>query len=160
MAGGPTIDSLPRLIIVCGLPGAGKTTHSKRLAAELGAIRFCPDEWMTALGIDFYDSVARERIESLQWQVAQAVLRAGGVAIIEWGTWSREERDRLRNGARALGVAVELHVLDEPIDVLWERLDKRGAEFPGIELDDLRRWSDAVQRPTPDEKALFDDPAG
>ncbi|MEK7765765.1 MAG: AAA family ATPase, partial [bacterium] len=45
----------PRLIIVCGLPGSGKTTLAKRLEGQLGAIRFAPDEWMEALSIDLYD---------------------------------------------------------------------------------------------------------
>ena len=55
-----------RLIIVCGLPGAGKTTHAKALASGLGAVRFSPDEWMDALAIDLYDEERRARIEALQ----------------------------------------------------------------------------------------------
>lgn len=59
----------PRLIIVCGLPGAGKTTHAKRLVTELGGIRFSPDDWMNALGINIYDEAARACIEALQWEL-------------------------------------------------------------------------------------------
>jgi uridine kinase len=32
------------LIIVCGLPGSGKTTHARRLEQELCAVRFYPDD--------------------------------------------------------------------------------------------------------------------
>jgi len=59
-----------RLIIVCGLPGSGKTTFAKTLESKLYAIRFCPDEWMEALGIDIYDEQRRAKIEALQWQIA------------------------------------------------------------------------------------------
>ncbi|MEM6338151.1 MAG: AAA family ATPase [Bacteroidota bacterium] len=45
----------PTLVIICGLPGAGKTTHARRLERELDAVRFGPDEWMEALGMDLYD---------------------------------------------------------------------------------------------------------
>jgi predicted kinase len=38
-----------RLIIVCGLPGSGKTTFAKALEIRHSAIRFSPDEWMNAL---------------------------------------------------------------------------------------------------------------
>ena len=44
----------------------------------------------------------RARVESLQWSLAQDLLRAGATVIIEWGTWAREERDVLRRaGSRA-----------------------------------------------------------
>ena len=56
----------PKVIIVCGLPGAGKTTHAKVLEKELGAIRFCPDEWMEMLSLDLYDEERRTKIEALQ----------------------------------------------------------------------------------------------
>jgi len=93
----------PRLIIVCGLPGAGKTTHAKLLESRFGAIRFSPDEWMDALSLDLYDEDRRGKIEALQWKLGQELLTHGLVVIIEWGTWARSERDTLRLGARAAG---------------------------------------------------------
>jgi hypothetical protein len=67
-----------KLIIVCGLPGAGKTTHAKRLEETLGAVRFCPDEWMAALALDLYDEARRAKIESLQWKLSRDLLVRGG----------------------------------------------------------------------------------
>ena len=93
----------PRLIIICGLPGSGKTTLAKVLEDKLRAVRFAPDEWMTALSLDLYDEERRGRIEELQWKFAQQLLTLGLIVVIEWGTWGRSERDRLREVARALG---------------------------------------------------------
>jgi predicted kinase len=147
------------LIIVCGLPGAGKTTRAKLLEQRLGAVRFSPDEWMEALGLDLYDEDRRERIEALQWKLAQKILRLGLIAIIEWGTWGRSERDSLRLAARALGAAVELHYLSAPPETLFERIRRRGMESPPVEREAVSRWFELFEEPTPEEQALFDEPA-
>jgi len=149
----------PRLIIVCGLPGSGKTTLAKQLEERLAATRFCPDEWMEALAIDLYDEGMRGRIEALQWRLAQTLLTQGRAAIIEWGTWGRSERDTLRLGARALGAAVELRYLAAAEDVLFERIQRRGMEQPPITREMVSGWFRTFQAPTPGELALFDPPA-
>lgn len=38
---------MAKLILMCGLPGAGKTTLAKRIEIEEDALRLTPDEWMT-----------------------------------------------------------------------------------------------------------------
>jgi predicted kinase/GNAT superfamily N-acetyltransferase len=145
-----------RLILVCGLPGSGKTTHATRLEGELQAHRLCPDDWMAARGIDVYDAAARARIEALQWKLAQRMLALGRTVIIEWGTWGRLERDKLREGARGLGAEVELHYLAAPVEVLFERVQRRGMEDPPITRADLEKWIASFQEPTAEEAALFD----
>ena len=154
----PGTSAGPRLIIVCGLPGAGKTTVAKAFESRLHAIRFSPDEWMDALSLDILDEDRRAKIEALQWKFSQELLEHGLTAIIEWGTWGRSERDTLRLGARALGAAVELHYLSAPEDVLFARIQERGLERPPIERNALSRWFKMFQAPTPEEIALFDEP--
>ena len=150
--------SRPRLIIVCGLPGSGKTTHATALADQHSAVRMSPDDWMDSAGINLWDAEARASIERLQWELTQELLRQGHTVIIEWGTWGRSERDTLREGARALGAAVELHYLDVPLDVLWERIHTRALESPPMTRPQLETSAQAIDVPTEDELALFDPP--
>lgn len=148
--------SRAKLIIVCGLPGSGKTTLAKQLEQDLDAVRLCPDEWMDTLSIDLYDEDRRSKIEALQWKLCQRLFRYEATAIIEWGTWGRAERDSLRLGAKALGAEVELYYLSAPVDVLFERVQRRRMESPPLTRDALVKWSNVFQEPTLEEMALFD----
>ena len=113
---------------------------------------------MEALSLNLWEEKHRSKIETLQWRLAQELLALGLIVIIEWGTWGRTERDTLRLGARALGAAVELHHVSAPAEVLFERIQRRGREKPPIKRDELSRWLEVFQIPTPEEMTLFDEP--
>lgn len=148
----------PRLIVVCGLPGSGKTTVAKALETRLRAVRLSADEWLDALSIDLYDEEKRAQVEALQWTFGQELLERGLIVIIEWGSWTRAERDALRVKARSLRAAVELHYLAAPADDLFARIQSRSREKPPIERDDISRWLELFEEPTPEEMVLFDEP--
>jgi predicted kinase len=147
-----------RLFVLCGLPGSGKTTLAKQLEADHRAIRFCPDDWLTALGLDVWDQALRFRLEAVHWELAQQLLARGVNVVIEFGSWARSERDELREGARRLGAAVELIYLDVPLDELVRRVEARAWEHPPITRAHLEEWAQVIEVPTPEEFALFDPP--
>ena len=157
-------ENRPRLILICGLPGAGKTTLAQRLARELPAVRFCPDEWLASLSLDLFDEALRERLEGQLWRLTQDLLRLGQSVILEYGFWRRAERDEKRLSARALGAAVELRALDVPLDELWRRLERRNAEggwaTAPIKRAELEDWATRFQAPDAAELALYDAPTG
>jgi predicted kinase len=149
-----------RLILICGLPGSGKTTLAKQLVQEVRAVRLSPDEWKHALDIDYYDEDARVRLEARLWLLAQELLTLGQSVIMENGFWTRKERDHLRLAGRTLGVNVELHYLATPVEELWRRLERRNKEVsPGsvpINRSDLEKWTAQFEPPDAVELALFD----
>ena len=145
-----------KLILVCGLPGTGKTTRARQLEAELGAIRLSADDWMEALSINLHEEEIRGRIEALQWKLGKQLLAAGLTVIIEWGTWGRAERDQLRAEARYIGASVDLHYLSAPVETVFERIQRRGREDPPIERSAIVRWFEMFEPPTAEEMALFD----
>jgi predicted kinase len=149
-----------RLILVCGLPGSGKTTLAKQLATAVRAVRLSPDEWKHSLGMDYYDEEGRVRLEHRLWWLGQELLTLGQSVIMENGFWAREEREELRLAGRTLGATVELHYLEAPVEELWRRLELRNdAAEPGtvpIRRYDLEKWAGQFEAPDAAELALFD----
>jgi predicted kinase len=147
------------LFIVCGLPGAGKTTLAKQIEASLSAVRMSADDWMTALSINLHAEEQRAKIEALQWELARRLLSLGQNVVIEWGAWARSERDTFRAEARALGARVELYFLSAPLEELFARIQQRNMEDPPIEWKEVQKWADIFEAPAPAERALFDTPS-
>jgi predicted kinase len=154
----------PTLHLTCGLPGSGKTTLARHIAVERDALRFTKDELVLALGGDLYDDDLRDRVEAMLIELAFELLAAGRSCILDFGLWSREERDALRLRARAQGVRVELHVLDVEPEELLRRIDQRYADEPHttaeISADQLAAWASSFETPDEEERRLFDSAPG
>jgi predicted kinase len=157
-----TTEGKVRLILTCGLPGAGKTTLARQLAADRSAVCLTKDEWLTALGSSPWDTPTREKVEDELWRLAQEILRLGLSVVLDFGLWTRIERDEMRSVARDLGVGVELHYLEVPTDELWRRIQARNSQPPWdsypIRRADLDGWLRLFQAPDDAELALFDSP--
>jgi predicted kinase len=136
--------SSTRLVLICGLPASGKTTLARELARRIPAIRLNKDHWTTQLGHDVWDDEFQARLEAQLWALTQGLLAQGQSVILDWGHWARVERDEKRLGARALGVGVELHHLDAPLEELIARVERRNALRSQSWTRALASWSAAV----------------
>ncbi|WP_134104323.1 AAA family ATPase [Kribbella pratensis] len=149
------------MVLIVGLPGAGKTSWARRLEEERKAIRLTPDEWMDAL-FDASEVDGRRWVLESQmlWGVAARALELGVDVILDYGCWSEEERDLFRTRAQQLGASAEIVVLDLPLDVLWERLRQRNENLPGatfrVSRKELEEWSATFEVPTADEVERWD----
>ena len=156
------MPAAPRLILTCGLPGAGKTTRAKQLATSRPAVRFTKDEWLWALGTTPWDRPMNIKVEEHLWRLAQETLPTGLSVVIDFGLWARSERDEMRSVARDLGVGVELHYLDAPMEDLWMRVALRNTRPPWdsapITREHMAEFEAFFEPPDEAELSLFDEP--
>lgn len=155
------VGYLATLHLMVGLPCSGKTTYAKQLAQQEKALRFTPDEWQIQLfDQQVYDEhsnhdLLHDRIEALMWTVAADVLALGVSAILDFGFWSRRERDDFRHRAEQLGVDFRIHYMDVPKDELIARLEKRNAAADDttviVEPKFIEQWCAVFEPPDADE---------
>lgn len=150
-------DTVPTLFLICGLPCSGKTTLAKQLERERKALRLTPDEWMARIVGDGFDEKKRAITEAIQWEIAARCLTLGINVILDFGFWSRTERDDYRTRAQNLGANLELCYLNVTMEELISRLNERNATLPEntfhIHEEQLLLWSSWFEPPTSDELA-------
>jgi predicted kinase len=153
------------LHLMVGLPFSGKTTIARALEATHSALRLTTDEWHIRLfGDDFRDAddLGHERhnsrhevLESLLWDVAMRALVLGVDVVLDFGCWTKSEREEFRARAHQLGANVRIHFTDASEEVLLARLATRNAERPegtfNIPQSELKAWIGLFEPPSKDE---------
>ena len=152
------MQSIPVLFLMVGLPGSGKTTRAKEIETEYNALKLTPDDWIIEkydnnLSPEEHDKV-RAEIEKQMWEMAQEKLKAGRNAILDFGFWSKSERDEKRQTAKKLGAKTKIIFLDASVDELWKRASVRPESQKGIlhfTKADLEKWQKTFQKPDNEE---------
>jgi hypothetical protein len=152
-------QNIATLHLICGLPCSGKTTLAKRIEHERNALRLTPDEWIVRLyGADISGKAldgVRDPVEGVLWDLAARVLVLGVDVILDFGFWSRREREDFRERAKKLRARSELHFLDVAEEDLVARLRARNAKLPAgtfwIDEERLREWCRMFEAPAAEE---------
>lgn len=151
---------MTKLYLLCGMPGAGKSTLAARLAREHSAFLLSPDEWIARLEPDSAgrDDELRDCVLALQFDLSMRLLSIGTSVVWDHGCWSRGERDRARIAADAVGADYELWWLDTPIDEIKKRLVARNKALPPYSFEvtpeDIDAWLPMFEAPQAGEPGV------
>lgn len=147
--------------MLCGLPGSGKTVRAEELEAAGAGVLLNADSWVWQLYPEDPEAAARDErkflVHEVQWELVERLLVRGISVILDWGVWSREERDQIRRRSRELGATVETIYLQVPLETLHERIAERNRDLPPgtfrISAEELDEWAGIFEPPTDDELA-------
>jgi predicted kinase len=139
------------MLLMVGLPGAGKTTRAKELAAANRALRLTPDHWMIPLFGEPMANGKRFVLEGRLISAALQALRLGTSVVLDYGLSGRDERSALRWLAHSAGASCQVVYLPVDKDAQLARIAHRQANaphqtFPMSEAD-VDQWREQFQAP-------------
>lgn len=151
---GPRVGPATVYLIV-GLPGAGKTSHSKELEFSASALRLTPDEWQIALFGDQNPPDKRDLVEGKLIQLGLRAAELGINVVLDFGFWGKDERSALRWMAGTVGARSRVVYLPIDREEQRRRVADRVLTTPGqtfrMSHRDLEQWRARFQAPDDDE---------
>ncbi len=122
-------NKTPTAYIICGFIGAGKTTFSRKLEKDTGAIRITKDTWMIKI---FGNSPTFEKFEEFDDKVSKLsrdtafqLLEKGIDVIIDEGFWVKSQREEMKRRVERLGAKAVLYYVKCPMEVMKKRTLER-----------------------------------
>ena len=122
--------------IVGGLPGAGKSTYSQKLAKRVNGIVFSTDVWMSDLfwmdkapGEDLHWALERtDRCEKRMIRTCAQLNEIDVSSVLDIGFVNLRWRQKAYELLRRLEVEFEVHFLEVDKETRWARVQKRNEE--------------------------------
>lgn len=163
-------ERTPKLVLMCGLSGSGKTWVSGQLMAAMPAIRMRSDlerkrmfgigetdDSASDIGSGIYSSAASLRVYARLCDTARMILQSGHNVILDAAFLHRAERAMAIAVARDCGVPYRLVAVQAPPKLMRERLriratDALDASEAGLEV--LEHQLATVEPMTATEKAM------
>ena len=122
---------MPKAILICGKICSGKSFYTETLRRKLSAAVLSCDEITLSvfdgnLG-DKHDEICN-RIHGYLFGKSVELLEIGVNIILEWGFWSRADRDFARQFYESRGYECEFHYIVISDDDWQRNIDKRNKE--------------------------------
>ena len=151
---------MAKVIMTCGKLCSGKSTYARRLRDELGAVILSIDDLMLALFPEgtgeMHDTYVR-RTEAYLLEQSLQILESGTDVILDWGLWTREQRERLRAFYTERHIENEIHYLRIGEEEWNRRIRKRNEVREGdpaayfVDEGLLKKFESLFEEPAAEE---------
>ena len=130
---------MAKIILICGKICSGKSHYCKDLVNNHNAVILSCDEIESKLFHhefgEKHDEVLKDIKRYLHRKASEIVL-AGSDVILDWGFWSREEREQATMYYKNQHIRYELHYIDVSIDEWYQNINSRNeAVLAGVTTD-------------------------
>lgn len=151
---------MAKVIMTCGRICCGKSTYARRLQAAGNAVILSIDEITLSMfpegAGEMHDTYAL-RAEQYLLSLALQILQTRADVILDWGLWTRAQRNRLRAYWTEHGVENEIHYLRVGKAEWDRRIRKRNRQQAGdpsayfVDEGLLRKVESLFEEPSEDE---------
>lgn len=118
----------PKLLIITGLPGTGKTTVATALSERISAVHFNTDMLRAELGLrGQYDQETKSQVYSLLLERTKDAMRDGKTVVIDGTFYQAKLRHRFKQLATSEGMPVYWIELWADTEVIRKRVSKQRA---------------------------------
>ena len=122
---------MAKVYILCGKICSGKSTYSQQLRKDKKAVILSVDDiTLTLLGQNGGDTldVYVEKLEQYFFQKAVEIVETGINVVLDWGFWTKTERDFAKQFYGSRGIEYEFHYISINDEEWYCRLDKRNKD--------------------------------
>lgn len=147
----------PRVVMMCGPGGAGKTTYAKRLEREgWTRLSFEVEFWDRGIRTMPSAGVVAEVAADLKSRLLSNVT-AGNDVVLDFGFWFRRQRDEYRALLAPHGIVPETVYIATSLETILSRVgDRHGRQADDWPLTEqtATEYFGRFEPPTPDEGPL------
>ncbi len=150
-----------KAILVAGKLCSGKTTYSQSICKDENAVLLSVDEIMQAVFGQYAGEKHEEYVRKLKkflLEKSAEILNRGVNVVLDWGFWTRAERDQIRDFYHSRNASTELHYIELSQSEWKRRIDERNVSVlekakDGYYIDDaiLRNFESIFEQPEDDE---------
>ena len=122
---------MAKVIMTCGRICCGKSTYARKLQENQNAVILSIDEITLAMfpeGTGEMHDTYVNRAEQYLLALSLQILKSGVDVILDWGLWTRAQRERLRAFYTEHGVENEIHYLRISAEEWERRIRKRNTQ--------------------------------
>ena len=128
---------MSKVILICGKICSGKSTYANKLRVQEKAVLLSCDDITLALfdqnlGTD-HDPIV-ERTKNYLFNKSLEIIEVGVSVILDWGFWTKKERDFAKQFYKSRDIACELHYVHINNKAWKANLSKRNHAISEVNL--------------------------